>query len=287
MTVDLHCHSTASDGALAPAVVVARAHERGVRVLALTDHDTLEGLDEARAAADELDMQLVNGVELSCTWGGATIHVLGYGFAANAPALVQAIADLHSGRWLRAEEIDRRLALKGMPGALDGARAIQKELGDSGNAPARPHFADFLVREGYVKDRAEAFRKWLGSGKLGDVKQHWPTLADAVGTLREAGAWVSMAHPWQYDFTRSKRRKLIIDFVAAGGQALEVVNGMQPAEQIGGLAILAREFGLLASVGSDFHAPGDWSELGMYRPLPEDLAPLWLRFDHVPHAAAG
>ncbi|MEN0109015.1 MAG: PHP domain-containing protein, partial [Pseudomonas sp.] len=160
MTVDLHCHSTASDGALAPAVVVARAHERGVRMLALTDHDTLEGLAEARATATELDMQLVNGVELSCTWGGATIHVLGYGFATNAPALVQAIADLHSGRWLRAEEIDRRLALNRMPGALDGARAIQQELGDSGNAAARPHFADFLVREGYVTVRAEAFRTW-------------------------------------------------------------------------------------------------------------------------------
>ncbi len=287
MIVDLHCHSTASDGALAPAVVVARAHERGVRVLALTDHDTLEGLDEARSAANDLDMQLINGIELSCMWGGATIHVLGYGFATDAPALLKAIADLHSGRWLRAEEIDRRLALKGMPGALDGARAIQQELGDSGNAPARPHFADFLVRAGYVKDRGEAFRKWLGSGKLGDVKQHWPSLEDAVRTLREAGAWVSMAHPWQYDFTRSKRRKLVVDFVAAGGQALEVVNGMQPAEQVGGLAILAREFGLLASVGSDFHAPGDWSELGMYRPLPDDLAPLWMRFDHVPHAAAG
>ncbi|WP_137888174.1 PHP domain-containing protein [Pseudomonas sp. 2FE] len=286
MNVDLHCHSTASDGALAPAVVVARAHERGVRMLALTDHDTLEGLDEARVAATALDMQLINGVELSCTWGGATIHVLGYGFAATAPALLQAIAELRDGRWLRAEEIDKRLEAKGMPGALEGARAIQQELGDSGNAPARPHFAEFLVRAGHVRDRAEAFRKWLGSGKLGDVKQHWPTLEQAVGTLREAGAWVSLAHAWQYDFTRSKRRKLIADFIQAGGHALEVVNGMQPAEQVGSLAILAREFGLLASVGSDFHAPGDWSELGMYRPLPDDLPPLWLRFEHVQQPAA-
>ncbi|MES2821486.1 MAG: PHP domain-containing protein [Pseudomonadota bacterium] len=285
MSVDLHCHSTASDGALAPALVVARAHERGVRLLALTDHDTLEGLDEARAAARDLDMQLVNGIELSCVWGGATIHVLGYAFAAEAPALVKAIADLRTGRWLRAEEIDRRLALKGMPGALDGARAVQQELGDSGNAPARPHFAEFMVRAGHVKDRAEAFRKWLGSGKLGDVKQHWPTLEQTVLTLREAGAWVSLAHPMQYDFTRSKRRKLIVDFVQAGGQALEVVNGFQPAEQIGSLAILVREFGLLASVGSDFHAPGDWSELGMYRPLPDDLAPLWARFEHAQSTA--
>lgn len=281
MKVDLHCHSTASDGVLAPAVVVARAHERGVELLALTDHDTLEGLDEARRTADELGMRLVNGIELSCTWGGATIHVLGYAFAADAPALQAAIADLHQGRWLRAEEISRRLEAKGMPGALDGARAIQQALGDSGNAPARPHFAEFLVRAGYVRDHAEAFRKWLGSGKLGDVKQHWPTLEQTVGTLRESRAWISLAHPWQYDFTRSKRRRLVADFIAAGGQALEVVNGLQPAEQVGGLAILAREFGLLASVGSDFHAPGDRSELGMYRPLPEDLPPLWERFSHV------
>ncbi|GFM79487.1 phosphatase [Pseudomonas cichorii] len=280
MNVDLHCHSTASDGSLAPAAVVARAYENGVRVLSLTDHDTVEGLEEARAAAHSLGMQLVNGVELSCTWGGATIHVLGYGFDVNAQALVDAISRLHEGRWLRAEEISRKLAIKGMPGALEGARAIQKELGDSGNAPARPHFADFLVRAGFVKDRSEAFRKWLGAGKLGDVKQHWPTLEETVATLRASGAWVSLAHPSHYDFTRSKRRKLVADFIQAGGHAIEVVNGMQPADQVGTLAILAREFGLLVTAGSDFHGPGAWSEIGIYRPLPEDLPPLWCRFKH-------
>jgi hypothetical protein len=262
-------------------MVVARAFERGVRVLALTDHDTLDGLDEASEAARELGMQLINGIELSCTWGGATIHVLGYAFNRDAPALQQSIAELHEGRWLRAVEIGKRLEAKGMPGALEGARALQQALGDSGNAPARPHFADFLVQAGYVKDRAEAFRKWLGSGKLGDVKQHWPELAQAVDTLRRAGAWVSLAHPWQYDFTRTKRRKLVADFVAAGGHSLEVVNGMQPAEQVGSLAILAREFGTFVTAGSDFHAPGLWSELGVYRPIPEDLPPLWARFQHV------
>ncbi len=186
MNVDLHCHSTASDGALAPAVLVARAFEHGVRVLALTDHDTLEGLDEARSAATALGMQLVNGVELSCTWGGATIHVLGYGFDVNAPALVRAIADLRDGRWLRSEEISRKLALKGMPGALDGARQLQQALGDSGNAPARPHFADWMVREGFVKDRAEAFRKWLGPASWG----RQAALADAGRNCRNlAGRW--------------------------------------------------------------------------------------------------
>src|SRR3546814_16350958 len=111
------------------------------------------------------------------------------------------------------------------PGALEGARALQQELGDSGNAPARPHFADFLVRAGHVRDRAEAFRKWLGSGKLGDVKQHWPSLEQTVQTLRDAGAWISLAHPWQYDFTRSKRRRLGLAFAQAGGHALEGGNG--------------------------------------------------------------
>ncbi|PCK93436.1 PHP domain-containing protein [Pseudomonas viridiflava] len=286
MNVDLHCHSTASDGALSPTALVTRAYENGVRVLSLTDHDTLEGLEEARKTAHSLGMQLVNGVELSCTWGGATIHILGYAFDTKAPALTEAIARLHEGRWLRAEEISRKLAIKGMPGALEGARAIQKELGDSGNAPARPHFADFLVREGFVKDRAEAFRKWLGAGKLGDVKQHWPTLEDTVATLRSSGAWVSLAHPSHYDFTRSKRRKLVGDFIQAGGHAIEVVNGMQPADQVGTLAILAREFGLLVTAGSDFHGPGAWGEIGIYRPVPEDLPPLWCRFKHDQPTAA-
>ncbi|MNH27717.1 hypothetical protein D3C79_878400 [compost metagenome] len=173
-----------------------------------------------------------------------------------------------------------------MPGALDGARAIQQELGDSGNAPARPHFAEFLVRAGHVKDRAEAFRKWLGAGKLGDVKLHWPTLDETVDTLRKSGAWVSLAHPMHYELTRSKRRRLIADYIQAGGQALEVVNGMMPAEQVGTLSILAREFGLLASAGSDFHGPGTWGEIGVYRPLPEDLPPLWRRFKHEQPIAA-
>ncbi|MFV3410662.1 PHP domain-containing protein [Pseudomonas nitroreducens] len=284
MRVDLHCHSTASDGQLSPTALVERAHGRGVRVLALTDHDTLDGLAEARRAAQALGMELVDGVEVSCTWGGATIHVLGYGFDVKAEPLVRALDDLHRARWTRAEEIGRRLEAKGMPGAFEGARAIQAELGDSENAPARPHFAEFLLRQGHVKDRAEAFRKWLGAGKLGDVKQHWPSLADAVGTLRAAGAWISLAHPYQYDFTRTKRRKLVGDFIAAGGHALEVCNGPQPAEQVGVLSILAREFGLMVTAGSDFHGPSDWSELGLYRSVPDDLAPLWPRFASAENA---
>ncbi|KXU39472.1 phosphoesterase [Ventosimonas gracilis] len=270
---DLHCHSTASDGALAPAAVVARAAERGVKLLALTDHDSTGGLAEARAAAQSLGVQLVDGVELSCLWRGMTVHLLGYGFDANAPLFAQCLQDLQQGRWQRAEEIDRRLAARGMPGTLQGARACQKAPAD--NAPARPHFADYLVQQGFTRDRREAFHKWLGAGKVCDVKQHWPPFDDAMAALHAAGAWISLAHPCHYPLTRSKRRRLISDFCAAGGHALEVACGMQGEQQLGTLAGLAREFGLLASAGSDFHASLDYCELGLYRTPAADLTPLW------------
>lgn len=278
MMIDLHCHSTASDGALTPETLVERAKGCGISLLALTDHDTVEGLSSARQQAKVLGLRLINGVELSCQWGGATVHVLGYDFDLQAPALNEALTQLHQGRWQRAETIATRLAAKGMPGALEGARQIQLATGLSNNAPARPHFAEFLVQAGYVRDRNEAFRKWLGAGKLGDIKQHWPSLEQTLCCLKDSGAWISLAHPLQYDFTRSKRRQLVKAFVEQGGHALEVVNGVQPADQVSVLGILAREFELKVTAGSDFHGPGEWSELGLYRAVPEDLPPLWPHF---------
>jgi hypothetical protein len=192
VNVDLHCHSTASDGALAPAVLVARAFEKGVRVLSLTDHDTLEGLDEARGAAQALGMQLVNGVELSCTWGGATIHVLGYGFDQKAPPLVEAVAQLRDGRWLRSEEISRKLGLKGMSNALDGARAIQQELGDSGNAPARPHSPIGWCAKGLSGTAPKPFANgwapasWATSSSTG---RPWTTPSRPCGPPGPGSAW--------------------------------------------------------------------------------------------------
>jgi len=274
-SVDLHCHSTASDGTLAPAALVERAVAQGVKLLALTDHDCISGLPQARAAALALGVQWVDGVEISCLWRGMTVHLLGYGFEASAPLFSQCLQDLQQGRWQRAEEIARRLAARGMPDCLQGARTCQAPLGDAENAPARPHFADYLVQQGFVRDRSEAFAKWLGAGKLCDVKQHWPSFADAMAALHSASAWISLAHPCHYPLTRSKRRRLVSDFCAAGGHAIEVANGMQGELQLGTLAQLAREFGLLASAGSDFHAPRDYCELGLYRTPAADLAPLW------------
>lgn len=275
MDIDLHCHSTASDGVLTPRELILRAAQQGVQTLALTDHDTIEGLPEAKQAAQDVGINLINGIELSCVWGGTTIHILGYGFALDDPSINAATEALHKGRWLRSEEIARRLAAKGIANALEGAQAIQATLGVSLNAPARPHFAQFLVKEGHVRDHSEAFRKWLGAGKIGDVKQHWPSFADTMATLNKANALISLAHLYHYNFTRTKRRRLVQDFVSAGGHALEVVNGMQPAEQVGTLSILAREFNLKVTAGSDFHLPQQWSELGRYRAVPDDLTPLF------------
>lgn len=279
--VDLHCHSTASDGVLSPGAVVARAAQQGVTLLVLTDHDTLDGLDEAHDEAERQGITLVNGVELSCVWGGTAVHVLGYGFSRCSSVLCEAVAEVSEGRWLRAREIARRLQKLDMGDAFEGARSIQQAAGDTRNAPARPHFAEYLVQAGFAKDRSEAFRKWLGAGKVGDVKQHWPSLTQVMSVLHGANAWISLAHPYQYNFTRLKRRKLITDFVEAGGHALEVSNGRQVAEQVNNLAVLVREFGLSASAGSDFHAPQLWSELGTYRAFPKDLRTLWANFDRV------
>lgn len=277
MLADLHMHSTASDGVLAPAELMSRAAASGVELVSLTDHDCVAGLAEARMAAAALGMGWIDGVELSAQWQGHTVHVLGYGFEPDSPELLASLAAVQDGRWQRAEQIATRLAAKRMPGALEGALEAQRVAGaDPDSPPARPHFADWMVEAGHVRDRAEAFRKWLGAGKLGDIKQHWPELADAVAQLRSAGGVAVIAHPWHYGFTRSRLRRLLRDFAGAGGRGIEVSNGKQASDQVAVLANLSQEFGFLASCGSDFHHPGaSWMALGAMTPLPERCTPVW------------
>lgn len=277
MLADLHMHSTASDGVLAPAELMSRAAASGVELVSLTDHDCVAGLAEAREAAAGLGMGWIDGVELSAQWQGHTVHVLGYGFEPDSPTFLKSLAGVQDGRWQRAEQIAAKLAAKRMPGALEGALEVQRTTGnDPDSPPARPHFADWMVQAGHVRDRAEAFRKWLGAGKLGDIKQHWPELAAAVAQLREAGGVAVIAHPWHYGFTRSRLRRLLRDFAEAGGRGIEVSNGKQSPEHVAVLGRLSVEFGFLASCGSDFHHPGaPWMALGAMTPLPAGCTPLW------------
>ena len=270
-------HSTASDGVLHPAELMSRAAEAGIELVSLTDHDCLDGQHEARREAEARGMHWISGVELSAQWQGHTLHVLGYGFDAQSQQLLQAIEAVRVGRWKRAEQISDKLASKRMPGALDGALQIQRAAGaDLGSPPARPHFADWMVQAGHVSDRAEAFRKWLGAGKLGDIKQHWPQLPEVVETLREAGGVAVLAHPWHYGFTRQRLRRLLRDFAQAGGQGIEVVNGQQPVDQVAYLGKLSSEFGFFASCGSDFHHPDSpWVALGRMTAMPPDCTPVW------------
>lgn len=276
---DLHCHSTASDGVLTPAALVQRAREQGVDILALTDHDELSGLAEARAMAGGGPLELVPGVEISITWGRATVHVVGLQVDPQEPFLVHGLATNRGGRRIRAQRMADELAKVGIPGALEGAYAyaLNKDL------IGRTHFARFLVDNGVVKDVKTVFKKFLVKGKPGYVEHEWASLTQAVHWIHAAGGQAVIAHPGRYNFGREKLRLLLSEFKDLGGEAIEVVTGSHTADQVPVFAELAREFGFLASVGSDFHAPGEGGrELGrlMGNPmrLPEGCTPVWARW---------
>ena len=277
--IDFHTHTTASDGALSPADILQRAGEAGVTTLAITDHDTVAGY---RAAADIVSdyapLQLVPGVEFSCVWSGTTIHIVGLGMNCDHPAMREGLQYLDQARRERGEKIARRLADRGFDGALAGALA---QAGDS--QLGRPHFSAWLVAQGHVKDHNEAFDKYLGQGKTGDVKAFWPELARAVGWIVDAGGVAVIAHPLKYKYTRMKLRRLVVDFKAVGGQAIEVLSGRQTPVQVAQLQRLAAEFELEVSVGSDFHRDGPYSpELGVSLPRVAEGTGVWNRWPVLP-----
>jgi predicted metal-dependent phosphoesterase TrpH len=268
---DLHSHSTASDGTLRPEALVARAAAANVEVLALTDHDTTDGLAAAEAAAAAVGLTLVPGVEVSVSWGGRTIHIVGLAVDSGDAALQEGLARLREYRLWRAEEIGRRLEKAGIPGAFEGARALS-----SGHLVGRTHFARFLVRRGYAEDVRGVFRQFLLKGKPGHVPGDWARLEDAVGWIRGAGGQAVIAHPARYGFTATKLRRLIGELKEAGGVGIEVVSGSHSRDDCFVFARHAREHGLLASAGSDYHGPEDaWLELGRLPPLPEGCTPIW------------
>ncbi len=267
---DYHMHSTASDGSLSPTELMAFAAEQGLKELALTDHDTFDGLAEASIAAEQQGIRLVSGMEFSCSWLGITIHLVALWPQGLTAAAHNLAAAQGKARWSRAEQIIQRLAKTTAPLELDEVLKYS-----AGGVPGRPHFAEAMVAAGYVTNPSQAFRKWLGSGKLGDIKNHWKPLAEAVPWLVEAGAFVSLAHPQYYKLTRSKRKRLIVAFAEAGGQAIEVVSGQQDPQQTLSLMRLAEELELKLTWGSDFHSPGIICPApGRYAALPEACVPI-------------
>ncbi|MDX5433062.1 MAG: PHP domain-containing protein [Halomonas sp.] len=282
--IDLHMHSTASDGALAPAEVASLCAARGVRLMALTDHDTMAGVNEAGEAAARLGVCLLPAAELSTRWQGVGIHVVALLPQGASGTLEEGLKAQARAREARAEVIAERMEKLG----LDDALAKAREQAGSHRPLGRPDFARALVAAGLVPDMATAFRKHLGSGKAGDVKAHWPALAEVVGWVVEAGGVAVLAHPLRHGLTRRKRGQLLDDFAAAGGQAAELVSGFQNADVTRDLARQLDERGLYASLGSDFHFPGGHLAPGSMSPVPRTaVPPVWTHPRLAGFVAAG
>jgi hypothetical protein len=271
MSPDLHTHSTASDGTLTPTALLERAAAAGVEVIALTDHDTLEGLAEAGAAAAALGLTLVPGAELSVTWGGRTIHVVGLGLDPINADLNAGLARLLAFRDWRAEEIGRRLDRHGIPDAFAGARRLA-----GGTLVGRTHFARLLVQRGLAESERDVFKHFLVQGKPGHVPGDWANLEEALSWIRAAGGQAVIAHPARYGLTATKLRRLLGEFRELGGSAVEVVCGSHSKDDAFVFARHARDHRLLASAGSDYHGPEcPWLDLGRLPPLPPGCAPIW------------
>ena len=272
LNVDLHCHSTVSDGSLSPAAVAARAKAGGVDVWALTDHDEIGGIPQARDAAQDLGLRYVTGVEISVTWARHTIHIVGLNFDEKNEDLIKGLQSTRSGRERRAYEMAEQLSAVGIPDAFEGAL---KYVGNP-DLISRTHFARHIVETGICRDVQEVFSKYLIAGKPGYVPHRWATLQDAVKWIRGAGGIAVVAHPGRYDFTDTERDVFLAEFKRAGGTGVEVVTGSHTVEEFGIYARVAHAHGLLASRGSDFHAPGEsQTELGSLPPLPPSLTPVW------------
>ena len=272
LNADLHCHSVVSDGTLTPEALAERAKSNGVELWALTDHDEIGGQHRAVAAAKAQGMQYLTGTEISVTFLGKTVHIVGLGFDADNEVLRTGLHSTRGGRKERAMEMSDGLAKVGIKGAYEGA------LQFVGNPEliSRTHFARFLVESGVCKDTNEVFRRYLIEGKPGFVPHRWATLKDAVGWITQAGGMAVIAHPARYGFTANEEYALFTEFKGHGGRGVEVVTGSHSAAEYVSYAETAKEFGLAASRGSDFHSPDEsHTELGTLPYLPGGLTPVW------------
>ena len=272
MNADLHCHSDVSDGTLTPEVLAARAKANGVELWSLTDHDEIGGQRRAREAALDLGLPYLAGTEISVTFAGTTVHIVGLGFDPENPALLAGLAATRNGRKQRALEMAEGLAKVGIPDAYEGA------LNYVGNPDlmSRTHFARHLVSTGVCHDTQEVFRKYLVQGKPGYVPHRWATLREAVTWITDAGGLAVIAHPARYKFSANEEYALFTEFISHGGRGVEVVTGSHSAADAVRYGETALEFKLDASRGSDFHSPNEsHMDLGALPPLPSHLTPIW------------
>lgn len=272
LNVDLHCHSTVSDGVLAPAEVAARAKANGVDVWALTDHDEIRGVAAARSAALDLGMHFVSGLEISVTWANTTIHIVGLNIDETNPDLVNGLVMTRSGRQSRAQDMAADLAKVGIPNVYQGAL---KYVGNP-DLISRSHFARYLVEIGVCEDIHAVFKRYLTEGKPGFVPHRWATLAEAVAWIRGAGGVAVVAHPGRYSLGPVAFDVFFREFKAYGGSAIEVVTGSHTVDQYAEYTKIANRYGFMGSRGSDFHSPQDHSaDLGQLPPLAKNLKPVW------------
>ena len=281
LNADLHCHSVVSDGTLTPEALALRAKTNGVELWALTDHDEIGGQVRAAAAAAAQGMAYLTGVEISVTFANETVHIVGLGFDATNPIIVNGLAKTRGGRGERAMEMSHGLAKVGIKGAYEGAL---KFVGNP-ELISRTHFARFLVESGVCKDTYEVFRKYLTEGKPGYVPHRWASLGDAVNWITQSGGVAVIAHPGRYKFTANEEFALFSEFKTHGGQGVEVVTGSHTTAEYVEYAAVAKEFGMVASRGSDFHSPDESRiDLGTLPMLPGDLTPVWeLVKDKIQH----
>jgi len=272
LNADLHCHSSVSDGTLAPAALAQRAADNGVQMWSLTDHDEVGGQLEAAKAARALGMHYVSGVEISVSWADETIHIVGLGIDPTHPTLLEGLAATRNGRAARARKISDQLAVAGIPGAFEGAI----EFVGNPDLISRTHFARFLVESGRCRDVREVFTRYLVDGKPGYVPMKWAELGDSIDWIRASGGMAIVAHPGRYRFNATELHAFLSDFKRLGGTGIEVVTGSHSVDQYRTFARHAVEFGFLASRGSDFHGPGESRiDLGALPPLPDSVVPVW------------
>ncbi|MDC9727910.1 MAG: PHP domain-containing protein [Methyloprofundus sp.] len=271
---DLHSHSSASDGELSPEMLMLRAQEKGVTHLALTDHDCVTGLAEAQSTADKIGLNLINGIEFSCTWNKKTFHIVGLNIDPSNPELLTGTESLHSIRTARAQKISEKLAKQNIPNAYENLLAES-----STTMITRSHFADFLLKNNHVTTKQGAFDTYLGQGKPAFVGTEWASLENTLHYIKAAGGVAVLAHPMRYKMTASWMRRFLTAFKAEGGLGIEIITGRNNPDEIRRSLHFAKQFDLYGSVGSDFHSSKNkWVELGRLAPLPINIKPIWRLF---------